>query len=80
MKVNVNVDCTPQEARAFFGLPDVAPINELMVAEVEKRLASNMEAMDPMEMMRSWMALGGSMQNSFFELMSKAASGTTSED
>ena len=28
MKVNVEIDCTPEEARAFFGLPDVAPLQE----------------------------------------------------
>lgn len=31
MKVNVEVDCTPQEARAFLGLPDVAPVNDFYV-------------------------------------------------
>ena len=28
MKVNVEVECTPAEARAFLGLPDVTPLNE----------------------------------------------------
>jgi hypothetical protein len=26
MKINVEVDCTPLEARQFFGLPDVQPM------------------------------------------------------
>jgi len=33
MKVQIEIDCTPAEARAFLGLPDVAPLNEAMVAE-----------------------------------------------
>ena len=28
MKVSVDVDCTPAEARAFLGLPDVTPIHD----------------------------------------------------
>ena len=28
MKVTVDVDCTPAEARAFRGLPDVSPIHD----------------------------------------------------
>ena len=29
MKINVEIDCTPQEARQFFGLPDVQPMSDL---------------------------------------------------
>src|SRR5437868_1199614 len=28
MKVNVQIDCTPEEARAFFGLPDLGPMQQ----------------------------------------------------
>ena len=28
MKVNVEIDCTPEEARRFLGLPDVSKANE----------------------------------------------------
>lgn len=31
MKVNVEVDCTPEEARRFLGLPDVTKANEVYV-------------------------------------------------
>lgn len=31
MKVNVEVDCTPEEARRFLGLPDVSKANEAYV-------------------------------------------------
>ena len=29
MKITVDVDCTPEEARAFLGLPDVKPMPSL---------------------------------------------------
>jgi len=31
MNVNVSVDCTPEEARRFLGLPDVTQANEAYV-------------------------------------------------
>ena len=31
MKVNIEIDCTPEEARSFLGLPDVAPANKIYV-------------------------------------------------
>lgn len=31
MKVNVEIDCTPEEARTFLGLPDVSKANTMYV-------------------------------------------------
>ncbi|NQZ47494.1 MAG: hypothetical protein HRT63_08220 [Erythrobacter sp.] len=31
MKVNIEIDCTPEEARAFMGLPDVSEANSIYV-------------------------------------------------
>lgn len=31
MNINVSVDCTPEEARRFLGLPDVTKANEVYV-------------------------------------------------
>jgi hypothetical protein len=28
MKIKLDIDCTPEEMRAFFGLPDVKPMQE----------------------------------------------------
>lgn len=36
MKVNVELDCTPEEARRFLGLPDVSKANEAYVEAVTK--------------------------------------------
>lgn len=78
MKVNINIDCSPQEARAFFGLPDVTPLNEQLVDEMSKRMSANMEAMEPEALMRSWMSFGGEWQKQFMDLMGNAATGRPS--
>ena len=38
MKINVEIDCTPQEARTFLGLPDVAKANEFYVDAIAKAM------------------------------------------
>ena len=75
MKFRVEADCTPVEARAFLGLPDVTPLNEQMVKEMSSRLSSNMSMLKPEELMKSWMSLGGQAQEQFMKMMSSAAAG-----
>lgn len=72
MKINVEVDCTPAEARTFLGLPDVAPLNEAMVAEMQKRMQANVAAMQPEELMKTWTSFGLQAQDQFRRLMEAA--------
>ena len=44
MKVTVNVDCSPEEARRFLGLPDLTPVHD---AYVEKLRATVAEGLTP---------------------------------
>ncbi len=79
MKVTINIDCTPEEARAFFGLPDVKPMQDAMMAEIEKRMRANMDAMDPETLFKIWLPVGmqgwEQLQKAFWGQMSQAASG-----
>jgi len=54
MKVTINIDCTPEEARAFLGLPDVRPMQEAVMREVQARTMQSLQAMDPEQMMKTW--------------------------
>jgi hypothetical protein len=75
MKITLNVDCTPQEARTFLGLPDVTALNEAMMTEMQSRMKANMAALQPEELMKSWMAFGGQATEQFRKLMTAAATG-----
>lgn len=55
MKLKIDVDCTPEEARAFLGLPDVKPMQEAILAEVQARMMKTIAAMDPETMMKTWL-------------------------
>ena len=50
MKAKLEVDCTPAEARAFLGLPDVAALNDHMVKEMRRRMDANLAAAAPEEL------------------------------
>ncbi len=67
MKISVDIDCTPEEARAFLGLPDVAPLQKAVMEDVQKRVMDNLSAMDPETLLSTWIPAG--MQG--FEQMQK---------
>jgi Family of unknown function (DUF6489) len=54
MKVNVEIDCTPDEARAFFGLPNVQPMQNAVMDKLQQQMMSNIEKVSPEALMQSW--------------------------
>ena len=54
MKVNVEVDCTPMEARQFFGLPDVQPMQTAVMDKMQQQMMANIEKVSPESLIQSW--------------------------
>jgi Family of unknown function (DUF6489) len=54
MKISVDVDCTPEEARRFLGLPDLAPVHEAYVQRMTKAADEGLTAESAAEMMKAW--------------------------
>jgi len=76
MKITMNIDCTAEEARAFLGLPNVGPMQERLLKEVEERLRVNLHSMEPEAMVRTWLtAFKGfeELQEKFLSRMAQAA-------
>ncbi len=73
MKLKMEVECTPEEARTFLGLPDVTALNKALTEEMQARMKANMAALQPEELLRNWMAFGGQAQEQFMKLMGAAA-------
>ena len=73
MKISIDIDCTPDEMRQFFGLPDVTPMQQRLMAEMEKKMMENLAAMDPESMMKTWLPFGmeglEKMQRAFWSQM-----------
>jgi hypothetical protein len=56
MKVTIEVDCTPIEARQFFGLPNVEPVQAKMMARIEQSMSEAIERFSPEALMGNWLA------------------------
>ena len=44
MKLRFEVDCTPEEARTFCGLPDLQPLHAAVLSRVETQMMKAVEA------------------------------------
>jgi hypothetical protein len=76
MKATINIDCTPDEARQFMGLPDVQPFQEEMMKIMRDKVLENLKMMEPEVAMRTWMPLmnqGMSQGMDFFKSMMSGA-------
>jgi len=79
MKLKFDIDCTPEELRGFFGLPEVKPMQDRLMAELEERMRANLKALAPEAMMQTWLpaSLKGweQLQELFFSQMGRAGGG-----
>ena len=55
MKISLDIDCTPEEVRKFLGLPEVQPLQEALLKEVQERMTANIKAMDTKAMIETWL-------------------------
>jgi hypothetical protein len=58
MKVNIEIECTPVEARQFFGLPNVEPMQAAVMQQLEQRMLADIERFSPEALMKNWLAAG----------------------
>jgi hypothetical protein len=75
MKFTVDVECTPEEARTFLGLPDMKPIHDHYLQAVMDAMSgqTNLEQMG--KMFQSLSPLGDAGMKMFSSLMDLGMSG-----
>ena len=54
MKVTVDVDCTPEEARRFLGLPDLSSVHAAYLENMEKAVSEGPSPEVFADMMKTW--------------------------
>jgi len=81
MKITFNIDCTPEEARTFFGLPDVKPMQDAVLRKVEERISANIDAVAPDALLKNWLPASfqgmDQVQKMFWNSFQKAAGSAT---
>lgn len=73
MKVKIEIECTPLEARSFLGLPDVTLLNDHFVAHMKQQMDENIHQLKPEELFKTWTQFGSMAQDQFFKIMQAAA-------
>jgi len=69
MKVNIEIDCTPLEARQFMGLPDVAPMQSAVMDKLQKQMMANIETVSPESLMKAWFSFDPKLAERFQEFV-----------
>ena len=54
MKVTVDVDCTPEEARRFLGLHDLTAVHAAFVEKMQKAVSEGPSPEAYADMMKAW--------------------------
>ncbi len=82
MKISIDIDCTAQEAREMMGLPDIKPLQETWLAEIEKKMIADMERYSPDALIKSWVpnsSSGAAWIQSLFESISEHSTAGTDD-
>lgn len=63
MKFNIEIDCTPEEARRLFGLPDLAPLHDIYLGRVKSLMEKGITPDMVEAMVKNWVPMGESGLN-----------------
>ena len=69
MKVTIQVDCTPDEARQFFGLPDVKPMQAAVMQKLQQQTLDAVASFSPDALLKSWLSFGAQVPEQFQKAM-----------
>ncbi len=58
MKIMIEIECTPEEARSFFGLPAVQEMQSELLTATAARLREALQGTDPEALLKTWMPAG----------------------
>lgn len=77
MKINFDIDATPQELRTFFGLPDVETLQKEMMDQIRKKMLDGVEGFDILSIMKPMLPEHllsmSSLQKSFWDAFTKTS-------
>jgi len=75
MKITIEVDCTPAEARTFMGLPDVEPLQAEVMGEIQRRVMQALSMTDPQQLLKNWVPWTAQQGMETFQAFMRAATG-----
>ena len=70
MKFNIEIDCTPEEARRLVGLPDLSPLHDIYLSKIAALMEKGVSPDMVETMMQNWMPMGQNSMDLFRTVMS----------
>lgn len=75
MKVNITIDCTPAEARATLGLPDLTMLHDAYLGRMKTVVEQGVTPELASDIVRSWTSMGGAGMGMMQQMLSAIAGG-----
>ncbi len=69
MKITMDIECTPEEARRFMGLPDMAPIHDLYLDKLKETMIEGLTPETVDRMIRTWTPMGEAGMNAWRQMI-----------
>jgi hypothetical protein len=79
MKVSIEIDLTPEEARALLGMPNMTAVQDVFVGMAKDKLEKTASLVDVEPILKTWTGLGGAATDVFGSLVSAALKAATSD-
>jgi hypothetical protein len=79
MKVSIEIDLTPTEARELLGMPNLSAVQDVFVGMAKEKLATTSNLVDLEPMIKTWTGIGGVATDALGALMGAALKVATSD-
>jgi Family of unknown function (DUF6489) len=79
MKVSIEIDLTPQEARELLGMPNLTAVQDMFVGMAKDKLETTSSLVDLEPMIKTWTGIGGAASDALGALMGAAMKVATSD-
>jgi hypothetical protein len=76
MKINVDVDITPEEMRKLMGLPNVEAFHQQILDDIRERMREGAEGYDPLKLFQPYVASGLAGMDMMQKLFSAGLAGS----
>lgn len=69
MKVNIELEMTPEEFREAMGLPDVQPFQEELMNKMREQMEAGVDGYDPLSLFKPFVSQGFDSVSSYQKMM-----------
>lgn len=75
MKLNIEADVTPSELREFLGLPDIKPMQDEWLEDMNAKMQEQLKNLSPQDMMEKWQSAATVSPDAFLSMFTSLMSG-----